>query len=170
MRPRVRFRYERTNFVPAVVSDARTQGAADKMPLKSAESQSAWGICFPCLATTTMASFMQGARHFEPPVPFFALAHSAHSVLDLNPHSHCPVNVLQQMHCCRGLTCLLAAASLHALSRGDRLNGLAAMHASEKAAYDARLPVQTAGALASPRSVLGRARRSAPVAAHAIGL
>ena len=69
MRPRVRFRYERTNFVPAVVSDARTQGAADKMPLKPAESQSAWGICFLCLATTTMASFMQGARHFEPPVP-----------------------------------------------------------------------------------------------------
>ena len=72
MRPRVRFRYERDTF-RARRSIRRThtasEGAADNMPLKPAESQSAWGICFLCLATTTMASFMQGARHFEPSVP-----------------------------------------------------------------------------------------------------
>ena len=128
MRPRVRFRYERDTF-RARRSIRRThtasEGAADKMPLKPAESQSAWGIC-SVSADNDNVIIHARCTPLRASCPF-ALAHSVHCLLDLNPHPHCPTFVLQQVHCCRcpslaaGAVACLAAASLHALTRGDRL-------------------------------------------------
>jgi hypothetical protein len=149
LRPRVRFRYERDTF-RARRSIRRTHTASRVLRTRCPSSllnPSRPGASVLCLWRHIHAR----CTPLRASCPF-ALAHSVHCLLDLNLHPHCPTFVLQQVHCCRrpslaaGAVACLSAASLHALTRGDRLNDLTAMHASEKAAYNARLPVQTADA------------------------
>jgi hypothetical protein len=67
------------------------------MPLKPAESQSAWGICSVSGDNDNVIIHAR-CTPLRASCPF-ALAHSVHCLLDLNPHPHCPTFVLQQVHC-----------------------------------------------------------------------